>query len=291
MQIITLPKQMQAAALAWRRAGKKIGFVPTMGFLHAGHMSLARLARQQADVVVFSIFVNPLQFGPNEDYARYPHDLARDRALCRQNGVDVIFHPPAADMYPVKSNLFVDEHDLSGKLCGAFRPGHFRGVLTVVAKLFNIVLPDTAVFGQKDAQQALLIQRLIRDLNFPVKPVIAPIIREPDGLAMSSRNAYLNADERQRAVCLSSALKKARGLYRSGERAGAVLKKAMRAEIMKAAPAAIDYIAIVEIKNLEPVDKLTKANCLIALAVRIGRTRLIDNLPLPDDRLANLPEG
>jgi pantoate--beta-alanine ligase len=291
MQIINSPEEMQKAALEWRRAGKKIGFVPTMGYLHAGHMSLVKLARAQADITVASIFVNPTQFGPNEDYARYPHDLARDSELCRQNDVDVLFHPAAEEMYFAGPRVFVDENDLSKKLCGASRPGHFRGVLTVVAKLFNIVLPDAAVFGQKDAQQAILVRHMIRDLNFPIEPIIGPIIRETDGLAMSSRNSYLGPDERRDATVLSAALKLARRLYRADEREGKTLKEAMRELIAKQAPAAvIEYIEIVDTHTLNPVHELGGENDLIALAVRIGKTRLIDNLPLPDDRLGNLGE-
>jgi len=281
---------MQQAALAWRRDGKKIGFVPTMGALHEGHMSLAKLARREADAVVVSIFVNPLQFGPREDFEKYPRDMERDAELCRKSGVDVIFNPAAAEMYPGQSALFVDEGELSKQLCGKFRPGHFRGVLTVVAKLFNIVLPDAAVFGQKDAQQAILIQRMICALNFPVRMIIAPIVRERDGLAMSSRNSYLSPDERRRAVCLSLALRKARKIYRSGERDCAALKGAMREIIESGKPEAIDYVEIVARNNLKPLDEIKGEDCLIALAVRIGKTRLIDNLPLPDDRLGNLGE-
>jgi pantoate--beta-alanine ligase len=290
MQIITSPKIMQKTALAWRRKGEKIGFVSTMGALHEGHLSLVKLARQEADRIVLSIFVNPLQFGPHEDFDRYPRNLEGDRQLCRANGVDVIFHPSAKDMYPGKSELFVDENDLAKQLCGKFRPGHFRGVLTVVAKLFNIVLPDVAVFGQKDAQQAILIRRMVEVLNFPVKLVIAPIIRAADGLAMSSRNKYLSDDERKQALCLSEALRTARYLYRTGERDGTALKKTMRAVIKRAKPDKIDYIEIVAGQDLKPIARITKENCLIALAVWIGKTRLIDNLPLPDDRLGNLGE-
>lgn len=290
MQIINSPEAMQKAALEWRRAGKRIGFVPTMGFLHEGHMALVRLARAEADIVVLSIFVNPAQFGPNEDCDKYPRDLGRDSELCRKNGVDIIFNPPVADIYSPGNTVLVDEGDLSKKLCGAFRPGHFRGVLTVAAKLFNIVLPDVAVFGQKDAQQAILIRHMIHDLNFPVKLVLSPIIREADGLAMSSRNSYLSPDERKRARCLSAALKTARGLCRSGERDCAALKKAMRKVIETEKPEAIDYIEIIAERDLKTIDKITRDNCLIALAARIGNTRLIDNLPLPDDRLGNLPE-
>lgn len=276
--------------MAWRREGKKIGFVPTMGFLHEGHMSLVRLARREADVVVLSIFVNPLQFGPHEDFNRYPRDFARDSELCRRNGVDIIFNPSVQDMYPADKTVFIGEDDLSKRLCGARRPGHFRGVLTVVAKLFNLVLPDVVVFGQKDAQQAILVQRMIRELNFPVRMIIAPIIRESDGLAMSSRNAYLNPDERRAAICLSAALKSARRRYRSGERDCQALKSVMLDLIAGEKSAVIDYIEIMQTQDLKPVNKINDGDVLIALAVRIGRTRLIDNLPLPDDRLGNLSE-
>lgn len=301
MQTVNSPVIMQKMAADLRRSGRKIALVPTMGFLHEGHISLVRLARRAADVVVLSIFVNPLQFGPQEDFEKYPRDFARDAELCRQGGVDIIFNPSVQDMYPgfaegyaeasLSGNaVFIDENDLSKQLCGASRPGHFRGVLTVVGKLFNIVLPDAAVFGQKDAQQAILIRRMVRDLNFPVRVIVAPIIRERDGLAMSSRNAYLGPDERRAATCLSSALKSARRLYRAGERDCAALKTAMVGLVAKVKPASIDYVEIVGVDNLKPLDKAGGEDILIALAVRIGKTRLIDNLPLPDDRLANLPE-
>lgn len=291
MQIINSPEIMQKMALELRRQGRTIGFVPTMGFLHEGHISLVKLARREAHIVVLSIFVNPLQFGPKEDFALYPRDFARDSELCRQNGVDIIFCPSVPDMYPSDNSVFIDEDDLSRQLCGAFRPGHFRGVLTVVGKLFNLVLPDAAVFGQKDAQQAILVRRMSRNLNFPVRIIIAPIVRESDGLAMSSRNAYLSPDERRQATCLSAALKSARRLYRSGERDGKALKAVMSDVITRSPLAEIDYIEIVGINNLKPMDKLNGEDILIALAVRIGKTRLIDNLPLPDDRLGNLPEN
>lgn len=325
MQIINSPEIMQKTALDLRRQDRKIGFVPTMGFLHNGHISLVKIARREADVVVLSIFVNPRQFGPNEDFNRYPHDLARDSELCRQNGVDIIFHPSVEDMYPdflrrpdtlrdrdyggqvangfaarlsspeseansSSFKVFVDEKDLSKQLCGASRPGHFSGVLTVVGKLFNLVLPDTAVFGQKDAQQAILIQRMIKDLDFPVRMVVAPIIRENDGLAMSSRNVYLSPDERRAALCLSAALRLGRRLYRSGERDGGAIKDAIIALIKKEKMARMDYVEVVNIHDLNPVSKIEGGNILIALAVFIEKTRLIDNLPLPDDRLGNLPE-
>ncbi|MDP2932726.1 MAG: pantoate--beta-alanine ligase [bacterium] len=302
MEIINSPEMMRKMAVELRRQGRTIGFVPTMGFLHEGHLSLVRLARREADVVVLSIFVNPLQFGPKEDFEKYPRDFARDTELCRQNGVDIVFNPSAQDMYPgfdkgsaeaslPDNTVFIDENYLSKQLCGKSRPGHFRGVLTVVGKLFNLVLPDAAVFGQKDAQQAILIRRMIRDLNFPVRMIMAPIIRENDGLAMSSRNAYLSPDERRAAVCLSAALKSARRLYRSRERDCKTLKSAMFDLISKVKSASIDYIEIVGEHNLKPLDKINGGDILIALAVRIGKTRLIDNLPLPDDRLGNLPDA
>jgi len=296
MQTIISPEAMQKLAMEWRRAGKKIGFVPTMGFLHEGHMSLVKKARSSADIVVLSIFVNPLQFGPKEDFEKYPRDFERDAELCRQNGVDIIFNPSVQEMYPgaagassPDNTVFIDENDLSKQLCGRSRPNHFRGVLTVVGKLFNIVLPDAAVFGQKDAQQAILIRRMIHNLNFPVRMIVAPIVRERDGLAMSSRNAYLSPEERREATCLSAALKKARGLYRAGERDAAVIRTAMSEHIAKFKSAAMDYIEIVWENDLKPLDKISGENILIALAVRIGKTRLIDNLPLPDDRPGNLP--
>lgn len=290
MQIINSPAEMQKTALELRRQGRKIGFVPTMGFLHEGHISLARLARREADVVILSIFVNPRQFGPKEDLEKYPHDLKRDSELCRQNGVDIIFNPSVQDMYPSSFRVFIDENDLSKQLCGASRPGHFRGVLTVVGKLFNLVLPDMAVFGQKDAQQAVLVRQMINDLDFPVRMIIAPIIRESDGLAMSSRNVYLSPAERRDAVCLSAALRLARRLYRSDERHSTVLKGAMSDLIGKIKSASIDYIEIVGAHNLKPIHKIENEDILIALAVRIGNTRLIDNLLLHDDRLGNLQE-
>lgn len=290
MQIINSPVEMQQAALALRRQGRTIGLVPTMGFLHAGHLSLVEIARRESDAVVLSIFVNPRQFGPHEDLAKYPRDLERDSDLCRRNGVDYIFNPPPGAMYPSGYGVFLDENDLSRRLCGASRPGHFSGVLTVVAKLFNIVLPDAAVFGQKDAQQAALIERMVADLNYPVKIIRAPIVREKDGLAMSSRNVYLSAAERADALCLSRALKLARRLYRAGERDCGAIKRAMAALVGKAESARIDYIEIVAAHDFKTVGNAGAGNIVVALAVRIGNTRLIDNLPLPDDRLSNLPE-
>lgn len=289
MKIITSLEDMQQTALALRRAGKRIGLVPTMGFLHEGHLALVKLARRQADVVVLSIFVNPTQFGPNEDFSRYPRNFERDRAMCEAAGVDIIFNPAPEAMYPAGYSVFVEEHILSKGLCGASRPGHFRGVLTVVAKLFNLTLPDVAVFGQKDAQQARLIQQMAHDLNFPITIVVAPIIREADGLAKSSRNTYLSPAERREALCLQQALKTARRLYREGERDAGRIIAAMKAHIEQVPSARVDYIAIVDRATLQPAPRLD-IPVLVALAIYIGQTRLIDNLTLPEDGLSNLPE-
>ena len=289
MNIITSLEDMQKTALALRRAGKRIGLVPTMGFLHEGHLALVKLARRQADVVILSIFVNPTQFGPNEDFSRYPRNFERDAALCATAGVDINLNPAPEAMYPPRYSVHVEENVLAKGLCGASRPGHFRGVLTVVAKLFNLTLPDVAVFGQKDAQQARLIQQMTRDLNFPVAIVLAPIIREADGLAISSRNMYLSPTERREALGLSRALKHARRLYRKGERDAQRIIAAIKTIIEPVPSARIDYIEIVNSDLLQPVKAINEP-ILIALAVRIGKTRLIDNLPLPDDTLGNLPE-
>lgn len=290
MQIIESIPEMSAAAAAWRRAGQTIGLVPTMGFLHAGHLSLARQARAAAGKVVLSIFVNPTQFGPGEDFQQYPRDFTRDRSLCESAGVDVLFHPnPAGAMYAADHSVQITENVLSRGLCGASRPGHFAGVLTIVAKLFHITQPDVAVFGQKDAQQARIIQRMARDLNFPVRLVIAPLIREPDGLAMSSRNIYLSSGERRDALCLMRALQLARRLYREGARDAEAIRRRMIEQIQQTPSARIDYAAVVDDATLAPAAAI-QAPILIALAVRIGKTRLIDNLMLPDDRLCNLPE-
>jgi len=287
MKIITIPEDMQKTALALKRAGKRIGLVPTMGSLHEGHLSLIKLARLQADVVILSIFVNPTQFGPNEDFSRYPRNFERDSALCEAAGVDIIFNPVPETMYPPRYSVHVEENALSRGLCGAARPGHFRGVLTVVAKLFNLTQADVAVFGQKDAQQARLIQQMARDLNFPATIVVAPIIRESDGLAMSSRNTCLSVEERRGALCLNRALQQARCLYLAGEFDTQRIIAAMKALIEQIPSARVDYVAIVDRNTLQPV-KVIKEPVLIALAVRIGKTRLIDNLPLPDDSLSNL---
>lgn len=278
MEILTTAQQMQQRAATLRAQGQTIGFVPTMGYLHEGHLSLVRLARQHADVVVVSIFVNPTQFGPNEDFERYPRDFERDEQVCREAQVDIIFYPSISELYASDASTWVVEERLSRGLCGASRPGHFRGVCTVVAKLFHIVQPHIAVFGEKDGQQLRIIERMVRDLHLPVRIVRGPTVREPDGLAMSSRNAYLSPHERKQAVVLKRALDKAEQLVREGiERDAERLKAAMQNVIEHAPDARIDYIEIVDDQTLEPVQTVDRP-CMVALAVFIGKTRLIDNL-------------
>lgn len=276
VQLVERVRDMQLQAERWRQEGKLIGLVPTMGYLHEGHLSLIRIARQRADVVVTSIFVNPTQFAPHEDYARYPRDLPRDMALAAQAGCDVMFHPTVAEMYPEGHLTYVEVEKITGVLCGRSRPTHFRGVTTVVAKLFNIVKPHIAVFGQKDAQQALVVRRMAQDLNFDLEIVVAPIVREADGLAMSSRNFYLSPEERKQAVVLYKALQRASELVAAGERSAGRLREEMRAVIETAPAARIDYLAIVDAGTLEELEQL-RGQVLIALAVFIGTTRLIDN--------------
>jgi len=267
---------MQHRAMALKRKGQVVGVVPTMGFLHEGHLSLMRIARQRCDVLVISIFVNPAQFGANEDLEAYPRDFERDERLCRQAGVDLVFYPDPASMYAADASVWVDEESLSGVLCGASRPGHFRGVCTVVAKLFNIVQPDLAVFGEKDAQQLRIIERMVRDLNFPVTIVRGPIVRETDGLAMSSRNRYLSVSQRKDALCLQNALAQARVLVQEGERDVSVISEVMRSGIEAVPDAQIDYIEFVDDDTLAPMERI-EGRVVAALAVRIGATRLIDN--------------
>lgn len=280
MKIITTALDMQQAALALRAQGQRIGFVPTMGNLHAGHLALVRLAKKHAEVVVVSIFVNPAQFGPNEDFAAYPRTFAADRALCEREGVDIIFHPDVSEMYPAGVSVSVVENSLSRTLCGASRPGHFDGVCTVVAKLFNLVQPHLAVFGEKDGQQLRIIRRMVRDLRFPVEIVAGPTVREPDGLARSSRNQYLTPEQRSQATCLRRALDEGERLFAAGERDPQKLVAAMRAVVARAPAARIDYIEIVDDETLQPFAGPIVRPALAALAVRVGRPRLIDNTVL-----------
>jgi pantoate--beta-alanine ligase len=263
-----------------RAAGKRVALVPTMGALHDGHLSLVDLARRQAQFVVMSVFVNPLQFAPTEDLAAYPRDLAGDAAKAATRGVDLLFTPDAREMYPATGRVLVEPQALTGRWEGAARPGHFGGVLTVVAKLFNIVQPDLAVFGQKDAQQVALVRAMVRDLDFPVELLVAPIVREPDGLAMSSRNAYLAFEDRERAALLSQALTDLAARYRAGESSGAALEGAARAVLAADPAVAVEYLAVVDPDTLEPLAE-ARAGALVLLAARLGRTRLLDNVVLP----------
>lgn len=265
-----------------RLATRRIGLVPTMGALHEGHRSLIRAARSGCDVVVVSIFVNPTQFAPGEDFDRYPRSLDADLAACRAEGADVVFCPSAADMYPPGSVTTVAVSELAEGLCGAHRPGHFTGVATVVTKLFNIVQPDVAYFGQKDAQQVAVIRRMVRDLFLPLEIVVCPTVREADGLALSSRNAYLSPDERRRAVSLSAALRWAEAQVANGQRAAKPLVTEMYRQIQAAGPCSIDYIEVVDAEDLRPREQIF-GRCLIAVAVRIGSTRLIDNVVVEVD--------
>jgi len=276
MEIVRTPHEMQQRAMTLRRHGRSIGFVPTMGFLHEGHLSLMRIAREKCDVLVVSIFVNPTQFGPNEDLDAYPRDFERDEQLCRSESVDIVFYPEAGNMYLADSSVWVDESSLSNVLCGESRPGHFRGVCTVVAKLFNIVQPDLAVFGEKDAQQLRIIERMVRDLNFPIQIIRGPIVREPDGLAMSSRNKYLSDPQRIDALCLQQALGLAKELVSRGERNVMIIRQAMCDLIERVPGTSIDYVEFVDDERLSSVDRLERAT-LVALAVKIGAIRLIDN--------------
>jgi pantoate--beta-alanine ligase len=279
MRIIRSIKEMFKVSKEKRVRGKTIGFVPTMGALHEGHLSLIRRARQQNDIVVVSIFINPNQFGPKEDFKKYPRNLKQDSLLCKREGVDIIFYPDASLMYPVNYRTYVFVEKLSDCLCGKVRPGHFKGVATVVTKLFNIVSPDIAYFGQKDAQQAIIIKRMTRDLNIPVKIKVMPCLREKDGLALSSRNVYLNQKERKDATVLYEALKKAKELIRNGNSDAKKIISQIKRLINSEGITKIDYISIVDLDSLEPIQKINN-NCLIALAVWIGSTRLIDNITI-----------
>lgn len=276
MKIIRAVSGMQRLSARFKASGKKIGFVPTMGALHAGHLSLIRRARKENDVVVVSIFVNPAQFGPKEDLRRYPRSLRKDSSLCKKCGVDIIFNPKASSLYPSGYRTYVNVGGLSEVLCGYYRKGHFRGVATVVAKLFNIVRPDSAYFGQKDAQQCLIIKKMIADLNIPLELKVLPTVREKDGLALSSRNNYLDAAERKDATVLSEALSLAQGLAKRGIRDTSSVIRQMRSLILKKRNARIEYICVVDSKELTPLSRIS-GGALLALAVRIGRTRLIDN--------------
>lgn len=259
-------------------SGAGVGFVPTMGSLHEGHLSLVRASRRENERTVVSIYVNPTQFGAGEDLERYPRDLRRDAARLRREGVDVLFAPGDAEMYPAPYRTWVDVSGLDGKLCGRSRPGHFRGVATVVLKLFLLVRPRRAYFGQKDAQQALIIRQMVRDLRLPLRLRVLPIVRDADGLALSSRNAFLSAEERRAALALPKALRRARERIEAGERDARALRAALRAEIARQPLLQVDYVAVARLDDLEEAAAVEPGNTLVAVAVRVGRTRLIDNV-------------
>ena len=269
-------QEVRKVTANWKKRGFSVGLVPTMGYLHPGHISLIERARKENDMVVVSIFVNPIQFGPNEDLDKYPRDMAHDREVCEKAGAELIFAPQPSEMYPCENLAFVDIKGLGDGLCGAKRPGHFRGVCTVVSKLFNIVLPDRAYFGEKDAQQLAIIKRMVKDLNFGTMIVSCPIVREPDGLAMSSRNLYLSPEERTAALSISRSLSGAKELMRNGEKNAVKIREMIVAGISAESLARIDYAEIVDSADLRPVEKIDKP-VLAAVAVYFGKTRLIDN--------------
>jgi len=279
MKTFTNISSMRAACRAAKLERKRLGFVPTMGALHEGHISLVRAARAQCDVVAASIFVNPTQFGPNEDLASYPRNLERDSELLKQEGVELLFAPTVEEIYPAGSVTWVTVEGLSDKLCGRSRPGHFRGVTTIVAKLFHIVEPDAAFFGQKDAAQLAIIRRMARDLRFSVEIVSCPIVREPDGLAMSSRNAYLDPQQHKQALVLYRALTTVKSAFDSGERRAQKLVAAGKQGFTQEPAVRLDYFEIVDPESLDPLENVSQG-ALVAVAAFVGRTRLIDNVLL-----------
>ena len=286
MQIVSTINEVRAQVKEWKREGLIVGFVPTMGYLHEGHASLMKRARLDCDKVVASIFVNPMQFGANEDLDSYPRDLEADAKLCESIGVDLIFHPEVAEMYADGFCSFVDMNGLTKELCGKSRPIHFRGVCTVVSKLFHIVTPDKAFFGQKDAQQLAVIRRMVKDLNMDIEVVGCPIVREEDGLAKSSRNTYLNEEERKAALILSKTIRLGEKLAEDGMTNAKELVAAMKENLEKEPMAKIDYVEAVSMDTIEKVDKI-EGNVLVAMAVYIGKTRLIDNFIIGGEKNAD----
>jgi len=276
MEVIESISEMKNLVKEWKRQGLSIGFVPTMGYLHEGHLALVRRAKELSDRVVVSIFVNPIQFAPGEDYQSYPRDLERDKALLENEGVDVLFSPRVEEMYPPGFQTYVEVKELSSGLCGRYRPGHFVGVATVVLKLFNIVQPDIAVFGEKDYQQLKVIQRMVQDLNLDVKIIPHPTVREEDGLAMSSRNTYLSPEERKSAIALYKALNLAEELVNQGERRVATLREKLKEFIESFPYTKVQYIEFVHLETLKEVERVDEPT-LLALAVFVGEARLIDN--------------
>lgn len=282
MQTLTTRSELRSALAVLREQHQRIVLVPTMGYLHEGHLTLIDRARAHGDVVVMSIYVNPLQFGPKEDLATYPRDLARDAALAEQRGVDIIFAPNDQEMYPDgRPAVTIVANELADRLCGHFRPGHFEGVLTVVAKLFNIVQPDAAVFGRKDYQQCVLVERMCRDLDLPVEIIVAPTVREADGLALSSRNVYLSPEERSSALQLSRALRAVRALYQGGERDPLVLVKTADAVLALDSAVRPQYVELVDGRTLQAPERATD-DSVLAIAAYVGKTRLIDNLSMAE---------
>ena len=279
MNVLTTIEAMRRASRAAKTAGKRVGFVPTMGALHEGHLSLVRSAKAQCDVVAASIFVNPTQFGPNEDFSKYPRAFERDRELFAKEGVELLFAPAVEEMYPAGAVTYVTVEGMSERLCGKSRPGHFRGVTTVVCKLFNIVEPDIAFFGQKDAAQVAIIRRMVRDLDIPVEIAVCPIVREADGLAMSSRNTYLDLQQRKAALVLYRSLQKVKREFESGESNAAKLAEQGRKLFALEPSVRLDYLEIVEPDNLEALDNI-ESSALVAVAAFLGATRLIDNFIL-----------
>lgn len=277
MEVLSKISAIKAAINKRKFSGKSVGFVPTMGFLHEGHLSLVKESLRRTDCTVVSIFVNSTQFGPKEDLQEYPRDFEKDSALLEELGVDIVFVPDDQEMYPEGFKTYVDVTDLQDKFEGRSRPGHFRGVCTVLLKFFTIVNPDIAYFGQKDAQQALIIKKMVRDLNLDVEIQVLPTVREEDGLALSSRNVYLTKDQRKAALCLVESLRKANRLIEAGERDPQIIKSEMTRLIDAEPLASLDYIAIVDLENLDPLDKI-EGETLIAVAVFFGKVRLIDNM-------------
>lgn len=279
MKLITSISETRQLSRQFRSKGARLGLVPTMGALHEGHLSLVRAAKAKSDVVAVSIFVNPTQFGPHEDFARYPRNLEKDCELLEREGVSLVFAPSVEEMYPRSAVTWITVEGLSERLCGKSRPGHFRGVATVVAKLFNIVEPDIAFFGQKDAAQVAVIKRMVRDLNMPVQIEVCPIVRENDGLALSSRNAYLSPDERKMALVLHASLQRAQKLFDDGERAAPKIAAEAKKAFVWQPAVRLDYFEIVDPESLEPLETITQKS-LVAVAAFVGNTRLIDNLLL-----------
>lgn len=276
IKLVKTIEETQAQIKLWKSQGLSVGLVPTMGYLHEGHQSLIKKAVEENDKVVVSVFVNPIQFAPNEDLETYPRDIEKDTALCNETGADLIFNPSPEEMYPAGFSTHINMDNLTKELCGKTRPTHFGGVCTVVGKLFNIVKPDRAYFGQKDAQQLAIIKQMVRDLNFDLEIIGCPIIREADGLAKSSRNTYLSSNERQAALVLSRAIELGKTMVQNGERDAFAITKAMMELIQKEKLAKIDYVSVVNALTIEPIEIL-QGEVLVAIAVYIGKTRLIDN--------------